>query len=158
MNIQRKKQQLFSTKTIILGMLVIVWMAVIFALSAQPVTESRALSSGIAQKGVEAIERVLPQARIDLPTLEHVLRKGAHFSAYFILGLLVIATLHSAGVPGRKAFLIAMLICISYAISDEIHQYFVPGRGPQLSDVLLDSTGSGIAMGVRWMVRRVRAR
>ncbi|MEH7223204.1 VanZ family protein [Bacillus sp. JJ1566] len=35
-----------------------------------------------------------------------------------------------------------------YAISDEIHQIFVPGRGPQVADVVIDSARAiaGIAM------------
>ena len=37
---------------------------------------------------------------------------------------------------------IPIIICILYAISDEIHQLFVPGRSGQVSDVLLDTLGA----------------
>ena len=37
---------------------------------------------------------------------------------------------------------LAFLICVLYAISDEIHQLFVPGRAGQVRDVLIDSSGS----------------
>ena len=36
---------------------------------------------------------------------------------------------------------ISLIVGIIYAISDEIHQAFIPGRGPQLADVILDSMG-----------------
>ena len=41
-----------------------------------------------------------------------------------------------------KAIIIALIICILYSISDEIHQLFVSGRAGQVKDVFLDSLGS----------------
>lgn len=38
--------------------------------------------------------------------------------------------------------LLALATCIVYAVSDEIHQLFVPGRGAQVKDVMIDSTGA----------------
>ena len=35
-----------------------------------------------------------------------------------------------------------MLVCILYAVFDELHQIFVPGRGVELRDVLTDSAGA----------------
>ena len=42
----------------------------------------------------------------------------------------------------RNMFLITIAICFLYAVSDEIHQYFVPGRACRLFDVLIDTSGS----------------
>ena len=42
---------------------------------------------------------------------------------------------------GLKSCL-AILICVLYAASDEIHQIFVPGRSCRVMDILLDSFGS----------------
>jgi VanZ family protein len=58
-----------------------------------------------------------------------------------ILGVLVANCLLNTNVPKPRLFLLALLICILYAISDEIHQMFIPGRSGQVSDVLIDSTG-----------------
>ena len=41
----------------------------------------------------------------------------------------------------QKRILISLCIGILYATSDEIHQAFVPGRGPQVTDVMIDSMG-----------------
>lgn len=49
-------------------------------------------------------------------------------------------------VPGRT-LLIAFSLCIVYAISDEIHQYFVPDRFADVTDVLSDAIGAGIGLG-----------
>lgn len=36
---------------------------------------------------------------------------------------------------------ISLIIGFLYAITDELHQFFVPGRGPLFSDILIDSLG-----------------
>lgn len=51
-------------------------------------------------------------------------------------------------VSGFKAFTLALGICILYAISDEFHQLFVPGRGGQIRDVLIDSTGAIVGVAI----------
>ena len=37
---------------------------------------------------------------------------------------------------------LAIIITIAYAITDEFHQYFVPGRIPSILDILFDSFGA----------------
>lgn len=72
-----------------------------------------------------------------------VIRKAAHLSLFFVLGLLVSMTLFSA--YNRLEYflpLIAWGVCIVYATLDEFHQLFVEGRGAQLSDVAIDSGGA----------------
>lgn len=80
------------------------------------------------------------------PDLHHFIRKNAHFFIYFILGVLVKYALNSSGSTGFKAVGISLLICVGYAFSDEIHQLVVPGRGGQLSDVVIDSCGAGLGI------------
>ena len=46
----------------------------------------------------------------------------------------------------RKPANLALLIGILYAVSDEFHQLFVPGRAGQFRDVLVD--GAGTVLGV----------
>ncbi len=74
-----------------------------------------------------------------------IVRKSAHLVLYAMLGICVYNTFNISG--KLKRLLISMAICVLYAISDEIHQSFVPGRACRLSDVLIDGIGSisGIA-------------
>ncbi len=44
--------------------------------------------------------------------------------------------------------------CVAYAISDEIHQYFVPGRSSDYRDVLADACGAAIILAVLWVGQR----
>lgn len=123
-------------------LVVILWMSLIFYLSHQPVSKSNKLSKEITGKISEIVEQVEPNRKINLGKTNHIIRKNAHFFAYLILGVLVSNGLRSSGVIGYRVMNIALLICILFAISDEIHQLFVPGRGGQVKDVIIDSAGS----------------
>lgn len=127
---------------------VFLWMALIFNLSAQVADNSNELSKGITQVIAEAIEKIAPEADFDLGRLNHLIRKNAHFFCYLTLGVLVMNALKGRVVVGRRAFWMALSICVLYAASDEVHQLFVPGRGGQLKDVLLDSAGAIVGIAI----------
>ena len=74
----------------------------------------------------------------DIGLLSLIIRKLAHFIEYFILGILVTNFITRYD----KKIIIAILLCIIYATSDEIHQIFVPGRSCQIIDIMIDSLGS----------------
>ena len=91
-----------------------------------------------------------------------LMRKSAHFIAYLILGFLVSHAMKNDGSTALawKRRGASLLLCVAYAISDEIHQIFVPGRGPLVKDILIDGAGAVIGImlyfGVRklWMLRK----
>ena len=67
-----------------------------------------------------------------------------HFMAYFVFGLsLLVAAYpwqHKRPYP-VSTLVVLILIGVAFAASDEIHQYFVPGRTCTLADFLADSAG-----------------
>ena len=113
-------------------MLLILWMAFIFTMSTFNATESSNQSNFI----VNIIVNIFNINNIELVSL--IIRKLAHFTEYFILGILTYNLINNC----NKKTYIAIIICILYAISDEIHQYFVPGRSCQILDMTIDSLGS----------------
>lgn len=130
-----------------------VWMLIIFFLSAQPALASNNLSRGVTKIIVETVGKIIP-LDIEMSTLNdivsqfnHFVRKFAHFSAYAVLGILVSYALSKNKIQ-KRAFFLSLAICIIYAVSDELHQLFVPGRGCQFKDVIIDAAGavSGIAI------------
>lgn len=134
---------------------VVVWMGVIFYFSAQQGSESGALSGSIVGSLIKLGQALFPSISLDTDTVHFIIRKGAHFTVYFILGLLVANALSTSFEMGRKHFFLTIGICCLYAISDEVHQAFVPSRGPSVWDVLLDTTGSTVATGIyTWMKRK----
>lgn len=76
-----------------------------------------------------------------LSDVDHLIRKIAHFCMYATLGALFVLVSLRYKRTWSMHLLMAWLFGTVYAASDEIHQAFVPGRGPLITDVLLDSIG-----------------
>lgn len=148
--LQLNKWQLVKSKNISIIMswtVVLIWMAVIFNLSSQPAHQSNKLSTGVTKVIVKTVKKVDPNSNFDIKKFNHYIRKNAHFFAYLILGILVMQAM-------RGEFF-ALLICILYAISDEIHQMFVSGRGPGVKDVFIDSAGAAVGILVFLVILRI---
>ena len=88
----------------------------------------------------------IPGLNSGLGTWDLVLRKCAHVTEYAILGALLLRALGSE--------LAAAAWGIAYAVTDEIHQHFVPGRQGAPMDVAIDALG--VVVGVA-ILRRARA-
>src|SRR5699024_1969672 len=131
---------------------VAIWMFVIFYLSHQPASVSSGLSSGIAATIIGIIQHVFSLFPIDADAVHHLIRKGAYFFAYFVLGMLVI---HALRLPYLKGAAFALFICVLYAISDEVHQLFIPGRSGEMRDVLIDSAGAAAGIGAYALLGRI---
>ncbi|MCM8901808.1 VanZ family protein [Caldicoprobacter algeriensis] len=142
--------------TLVSWILVFAWMAVIFLFSAQPAHESDGLSKSVTLFIIQVVKRVMPSAELtfDVAMLNHLIRKVAHFAIYLVLGVLTVNALSISGVPTFKAVVWALVICIVYAATDEIHQMFVTGRGAQVKDVLIDSAGAVVGVGVHRSIIR----
>ncbi|QSX08173.1 VanZ family protein [Alkalibacter rhizosphaerae] len=121
---------------------VIAWMTLIFIFSAQPATESAAMSGQILQAVQAMIQRILPGRDFDPGWVHFLIRKGAHLFVYAVLGVLTMRALIKSGHFTKHAWFTAFLICILYAAGDEWHQIYVPGRAGQITDVMVDGFGS----------------
>ena len=88
------------------------------------------------------------------PTIDLVVRKIGHAAVFSILAILIHFALR--GRPRRE--LLSWVAASVYAVTDELHQALVPGRGPSPADVALDVLGvtAGIA-GLRVLAARRRA-
>jgi len=87
------------------------------------------------------------------PWWDLLVKKGAHMAAYAVLVVLwwrVLALRCSA----RLALELAVLLSLLYAVSDEVHQLYVPGRNGRLWDVGIDACGVLVAAGVLWVAQR----
>ena len=45
-----------------------------------------------------------------------------------------------------RTLAVALVVCLGYAILDEVHQYFVPNRFADVMDVLSDAAGAGLGL------------
>ncbi len=143
----------------------VAWMGLIFYLSSQP---------------------DLPSA--PEPLLDLILKKMAHALVYAVLAALFHRAVNRSGIhwkwpppprAGRFAALpspasrgrvarraewgplmnlVSWLLTVLYAITDEIHQTFVPGRSGRVTDVLIDAAGAAVGVLVMtWLHRRARS-
>lgn len=142
-NKQEKDTYKKNLSDIIPWILLILWMGIIFYFSSQVATTSDHLSKGIVRRITEFISRGNRQLSYhELETYDNIIRKLAHFTIYFVMGLFCSNALYHLRVKKNYWILISIVICILFAISDEFHQAFVPGRGPRIFDIIVDTSGA----------------
>ncbi len=124
---------------IIIMILLIGTFYIIFGFSSQNGEESGNVSGKIARFVLEKIP--IEKNEQNLKRTEGIIRKIAHFSIYAWVGFLVMSFFSTYSIKETKRIMISLGIGILYAISDEIHQSFVPDRSCQITDVILDSMG-----------------
>jgi VanZ family protein len=86
------------------------------------------------------------------PAPSAVSDKVLHLLAYAGLAVTVCRAV-TGGLPPRitrRQAMVTLLVTIGYGISDEIHQMSVPGRSPDVYDVLADAAGAVIGLTVCW--------
>ena len=117
--------------------LTVAWIIFIFSFSMQSGEESSQISGGIVS---QVLAVLFPQGFAYAEQLEFFIRKLAHFTEYFILGVLVLQTLKQT--KCTKQVIVGVLICVLVASCDETIQLFSGGRSGKLADVVLDSVGA----------------
>ena len=106
-------------------------------------------SGGISQKVTEYIVKFIPniqqleevQKEEVIDRIESVIRKIAHFTIYALVGFLLMSLMLTYKMKEIDQIGISLIIGVVYASTDEIHQAFIPGRGPQVTDIVLDTIG-----------------
>lgn len=71
-------------------------------------------------------------------SLDFLVKKVGHMTVY---GILFFLTHRALGKHQKNRVAYSFLFCILYALSDEFHQSFIPGRTPMLRDVGFDTIG-----------------
>ncbi|MBQ1935519.1 MAG: VanZ family protein [Clostridia bacterium] len=130
-----KKRVFFIALSILL-------MAAIFYFSDMPAAQSNAVSKPMAKS-------------VGLSNSE--IRKIAHFVCFACLSVSFYGffkTFKKIRFPKATAFLATVL----YAVADEIHQSFVPGRACELADLLTDSFGALVLLLLLLAFEAVRRR
>lgn len=80
---------------------------------------------------------------------------AAHASEYLILAVLLWMAVVRVPRLRERALAVVLVTACMYAVSDEVHQFFVPGRVTDPRDLLVDAFG--VALGV-WLMRRHNGR
>lgn len=135
-------------KKYIFLILIILWMGLIFFLSNRDSVESESNSNVVIDFIIDCSSKITGRDFNELEIqnfydfLEFPVRKCAHFTLYLILSIFVFLFINEFKYSVNDKMIIALLICLIYAFSDEIHQLFVSGRSGEFRDVVIDFLGS----------------
>lgn len=135
-------------RKLIAWLIVVLWMVLIFYFSQQPAYESGGLSKTITKQMIDIAEKVTPLENVNEGQVDHIVRKNAHFIIYFFLGIFALLALKLTSLKRSTSAVIALAVCMIYAVTDEYHQLFVDGRGAQLKDVFIDWAGAATGITV----------
>jgi VanZ family protein len=115
-----------------LWVLVLAWMGLIFYLSSR--------SDLPTPKGLSAeVEAIL-----------------GHLTVYAVLAALVTNALADSGISTARRLIYALVFAVLYGLSDELHQSFVPGRDPDVFDLMVDGIGACMGLTVWMLIVHVR--
>lgn len=141
--IKFKRNLIFKRIIFIILLLTAFW--AIFNFSEQSGEISGSISMKVTKKIIDIFAKfkTLDSAKkINYITRLHpIIRKLAHFSIYTVVGFSIMGFMCTFDIRNFIKVLISLAIGISYAIGDEIHQFFVPGRTARVFDVCIDSLG-----------------
>lgn len=117
-------------------------MIVVFMFSSQNGNQSQSTSDvftnkiidfyNISDDNIEEVTRTI---------VSFIVRKSAHFLIYFIGGFFIYGFFKTYDLPIKNVVYYSILFGFVYAITDELHQYFIPQRAAQIRDVFIDTFG-----------------
>jgi VanZ family protein len=119
------------------ALLTIAWMSFIFFLSSLP--------SNLISPDIVALD---------------VIKKVLHVVIFGILAVLYLVTLKGEKPlieTSLRIFLLSLFLAVTYAITDEYHQSFTPGRHPSVKDVVVDAFGALAFLGTTFFLKNIRA-
>lgn len=155
---------------IVHGIFAVIIMIVIFIFSSQKGYESSSLSGSVFEFISKILSPVMPESFMSF--LETYIRKLAHVSIYFLLG--IFTSLCSIWIYKYRIYKGLITVCtklraffhyftgwavaLLYAVSDEIHQAMVPGRSCEIADMGLDSLSAivGTLLVALFSIRSIR--
>ncbi|OOM16532.1 VanZ family protein [Clostridium saccharobutylicum] len=139
-------------------LLCIFWMGFIFYMS----SNNGEISHEQSTKVVDLIENKASSQNFNVTTntnkktvqtqqikdnkLDYIVRKNAHAFMYMVLAILVSGMFFNFNKKGKGILIYILFICLLYAVTDEFHQSFVPGRTSLVSDILVDFGGALIGL------------
>ena len=135
----------------------ILWLSVIFSFSGESAEVSSGTSASVIDKvatvTVEEYKNYTPPQKIEfIESWQHVIRKSAHFTEFFILGALSFTALLTLPLTRKSRFVIAPVFCLLCAFFDELSQTFSEGRSMQITDMLIDFSGAVLGIIMIWLL------
>lgn len=143
------KQIKFKKNLIFKRVLFLILLAIAFYVIYNFSAQNGEMSGSLSQKVTEFIVKIVSKIKtMDTATRLHwieklhpIVRKLAHFGVYTVVGFSIMGFMCTFDIRNIFKVLISFVVGVIYAISDEFHQYFIPGRSARVLDVCIDSFG-----------------
>ncbi|MFJ7724602.1 VanZ family protein [Neobacillus sp. NPDC097160] len=129
----------------------ILWMAAIFCFTQLPYFTGKNTSDAI-QKVVVTEHKAIhtPSAdKEEVNVLNFIVRKATHITVFGFLALFLFKVVENMRFP----YILSWVLTFLYAITDEYHQSFMPGRTAAFMDVLIDSFGAFLFLFLTFILR-----
>lgn len=155
-----KKIDKLAQKKFLKIILIIIWMIVIFIFSGQQGAESGDTSKKFTIVIIQIItgKSLTPEDPF-IQGIQLFVRKMAHFTIYAIGGFLIMNYAYMTEKTMKQKILYSIAFGAGYAVTDELHQFFVSGRSAQVLDVGIDTagviTGVLIYLALRMLIERI---
>lgn len=156
-NKTKDKKEVYFLNNLLKGFLVIlliIWVIITFVFSGQEGAKSTVTSQGVIKTLMDTIPSTKNlndnEKKELLEKWKKPVRKLAHYTIYLIGGILIYAVVNMFNIALSIKIIYSQVAGTIFAIIDEIHQTFVPGRSGQVYDVCIDSLG--ILTGIMIMI------
>lgn len=125
----------------------IIWMGMIFLMSTgvgSSETSVILISQTLRFLAPELLATLTPY---QMEWINYGVRKLGHLTEYAVLALLAVRAFQYGQAEAKpRTFWLAFGLCALYAVTDEIHQAFVPVRSSSSTDILLDVAGAALCL------------
>ena len=151
-------EKILITIAIIAVLLVIAWMVLIFVMSGASADASNEQSDVVVEL-VKIVFNISSEQPELLENMTTIVRKCAHAFEYFVLGILLLNVIRQFWPTMREKkwaryWYLAVVGASIYAVTDEVHQVFVPGRSCELRDIIIDTVAASVGVGMVMLLRR----
>lgn len=134
---------------LLLAILLVLGIRTIFSFSRMEAEVSNSLSKAVTaqiQAWTGRYFSINPNDSFWKRDLNNIVRKAGHVIEYFLLGSLVCSFFHVLTRRLWPSICFSPLLCFLIGFADERLQYFSEGRGPRMSDVLLDTGAATVGI------------
>ena len=137
------------------GLPLLLWMMVIFSASSDP--QSVAHTSRFLEPFLRWLKSDISAESIN--AVRWCVRKAAHMTEFAVLAWLLWRAFrrpvrHDARPWSARVAWLSLGLAALYAVTDEVHQSFVPNRTGSLLDVGIDTVGAALGLMAVWVVFR----
>ena len=135
--------------------LIVAWMGIVFEFYNQKGTKSSNTSRKVTVAVVQAVsDKTVEENEPIIEKTEKVIRKLAHYTIYTVGGFLIMNYTYTTNLKLKEKVLYSIAFGTGYAVTDELHQFFMPGRSARVFDVGIDTLGVLTGITIYVMIRK----